>query len=81
MFPHWNIHKYTWISPDWTTHNEVDHVLIDRRWHLSILDVQFFRGADCDTYHCLVVAKFRERLLINKWVTQILIWRDSISRS
>jgi len=40
--------------------------LTDRRWHSSILEVRFFTGADCDTNHCLVVAKARERLAINK---------------
>ena len=39
MFPHRNIHEYTWISPDGKTHNQIDHVLIDRRWHSSVLDV------------------------------------------
>ena len=39
IFSHRNIHKYTWTSPDGKTHSQIDHILIDRRWHSSILDV------------------------------------------
>ena len=60
MFLHRNIHKYTWTSPARRTHNQTDHILTDRRWHSSIIDVQSFRGADYDTDHYLVVAKVRE---------------------
>jgi hypothetical protein len=39
MFSHQNIHKCNWTSPDGKTHNQIDHILIDRRWHSSILNV------------------------------------------
>jgi len=31
VFPHRNIHKYTCTSPDGKNHNQIDHVLINRR--------------------------------------------------
>jgi hypothetical protein len=31
MFPHRSIHKYTWSSPDGKMHNQINHVLMDRR--------------------------------------------------
>ena len=70
MFPHRDIHKYTWTSPNGKTQNQIDDILIDRRWHSSIPDVRSFRGADCDTDHCLVVTKVRERLALNKQAAQ-----------
>jgi hypothetical protein len=70
MFPNRNIYKYTWTSPDGKTHNQIDHILIDRRRHSSILDVRSFRGADCYTDYYQVVAKLRERLAVNKKAAQ-----------
>jgi len=40
MLPHRNIHKYAWASPDGKSHNQIDHISIERRWHSSVLDVQ-----------------------------------------
>ena len=58
---HLNIHKYTWTSPGGITHNQVDHVLVDKRRQSIIIDVRSLRGADCHTDHYLVVATIRER--------------------
>jgi hypothetical protein len=70
MFPHRNIHKYTWTSPDGKTNNLIDHILIDRRRNSNILDGRSYRGADCDTDHSLVIAKLRERLAKSKQAAQ-----------
>jgi hypothetical protein len=66
MFPHRNIYKVTWTYLYGRTQNQIDHILIDRRRHSSILDVRSFRPADCDADHYLVVAKVRERLAVSK---------------
>ena len=66
MFTHRNIYKYTWTSPEGKTHNQTDHILIERRWNSHIVDVWSSTVADCDTDHCLVVAGVRERLAVRK---------------
>ena len=60
MFPHRNIHKFTWTSTDGQINNQINCILIHRRWPSSILDVRSFRQADCDSEHYLVVAKVRK---------------------
>jgi hypothetical protein len=70
MFPHCNIHKFTWTSPDGKPQKQIDHILIERRRHSSALDVRSFRDADCDTHHYLVVAIVRERLSVSKRTMQ-----------
>jgi hypothetical protein len=56
--------------PDGKTHSQIDHILIDRKWQSSILDVRSCRRADCDTDLYLVVSKVRERLAVSIQVAQ-----------
>jgi hypothetical protein len=72
MFPHQYIDKYTWTSPGGKTrHSPTDHILmIDRRLNSSTLVYVLSCEADCDTDHCLVVAKIREILAVSKQAAQ-----------
>jgi len=70
MFPHRNIRKCTWTLAGEKTHNQIYHILIDRRWHSSVLDVPSLRGFNCDTDHYLLVAELGERLAVSKQESQ-----------
>jgi hypothetical protein len=37
------------MSPARNPNSQIDHILIDRRRHSSVLDVRPFRATDCDT--------------------------------
>jgi hypothetical protein len=64
--PTGNIPKRNWTSPGDVTHNQTDRVLIDKMRHSNILDVQYFKEAECHTDHYLIVAKLRERISVHK---------------
>jgi hypothetical protein len=66
IFSHSNILKFTWKSPDWETHNQIYHVLTDRRWHSNLFVALSFRAADFVADHYLVVVKFTERVAVNR---------------
>jgi hypothetical protein len=47
-------------------HNQIDNIVIDRRQHSNILDIQLFRATNYDTDHYLLEAKVRKRLAVIK---------------
>jgi endonuclease/exonuclease/phosphatase family metal-dependent hydrolase len=50
-FIHPDVHRQIWLSPDGLTANQIDHVLIDKRFASSIMDVRSHRGAHCNSDH------------------------------
>ena len=64
VFPHRRIHKATWISPDYRTENQIDHICIGQNFGRSMQDVRIHRGADAASDHHLVLA--RQKLKLKK---------------
>jgi hypothetical protein len=62
LFPHKDIHKNTWTSPDKRTNNQIDHVLINQKYRSSIKDTRVMRGADAASDHQLVRTQMKLKL-------------------
>ena len=62
IFPHKDIHKLTWRSPDGRTVNPIDHVLVNGNMRTSVLDTRVMRGTDVYSDHYLVKMRIRLKL-------------------
>ena len=62
VFPHRRIHKVTWLSPDQSTENQVDHFCISKKFRRS---VGVKRAADVASDHHLVIANLKLKLKRN----------------
>ncbi|VDP07363.1 unnamed protein product [Schistosoma mattheei] len=68
IFPHNRIHKATWISPNHTTENQIDHICINRNFRKTMKDVRTKSEADMASDYHLVVANLKLKLKKN-WTT------------
>jgi acid phosphatase class B len=66
-FPHKEIHKQTWRSPDGKTNNQTDHILIDKRNASSMLHMKSCRGVSSDSDHYFVGGRYRCKIANNKY--------------
>ncbi|EDO46312.1 predicted protein, partial [Nematostella vectensis] len=65
VFHHRRIHKATWVSPDLSTGNQIDHLCIGKKFRRSLQDVRVKRGADVASDHHLLVARLKLKLKKN----------------
>ena len=62
LFPHKNCHKVTWVSPAGNAQNQIDHIVISKRWRSSLQDVRVKRGADLASDHHLIQGNIQLKL-------------------
>ena len=53
---------YTWTLPDSQHRNQIDYILCSQRWRSSIQSAKTRLGVDCNSYHELLITKFRLKL-------------------
>ena len=61
-FQHHHRRLYTWTSPDGKHRNQIDYILIRRRWRTSVQNTHTLPGADCGSDHQLLMSKLRVKL-------------------
>ena len=68
VFPHRDIHKLSQRSPHGNTVNQIDHVIINKKWERSLLDVKVV--GRCRQDHHLLIAKIRLKLRATPTIKQ-----------
>ena len=53
---------YTWSSPDGSYRNQIDYILVQKRWRSSFTSAKTYPGADCGSDHQLLVSTMKMKL-------------------
>ena len=70
QFKHHKRRRFTWTSPDQSTRNQIDYMLINKKWSNNVLDSRTKPSADGDTDHKLVFSKVQLKAFNVKRSTQ-----------
>ena len=62
LFQHPKKNLYTWSSPGDQYRNQIDYILVRRRFRNSIKNVKTYPGADIMSDHCLLLGKFKVKI-------------------
>src|SRR5713101_5189949 len=65
-----NRRLYTWVSPGGKYRNQIDYVMIKKRWRTSIKRVKTYPGADCGSDHQLLISNISIKLQTDKRKTK-----------
>ena len=79
VFPHKNIHKWTWKSPQ-GHQNQIDHMIICKKWRSCLKDVRVKRSADVASDHHLLVASVRTTLSTQRNAPSRSQWNRAVLR-
>jgi hypothetical protein len=63
-FPRKDIHKEIWRIPGTNDTNQIDHILVSKKWATDIENVQIYRGANSDSNHFLVGARLKQKIAL-----------------
>ena len=75
-FEHHPRRKFTWVSPDKKTKNQIDYIFVSKNLFSSFTDFRTRPGDDCDTDHILVTAKVKLKVFRKKQENNPMIRYD-----
>ena len=61
-YPRKDIYKGTWKIPGTNNTNQIDHILVSKRWATDIENIRTYRGANSNSDHFLVGARLKQKI-------------------